>query len=326
MTRPVQIVFLIDLQNGFARKDLSSAQGGSLYVPDGEKAIAPAARLVAGVQDAIIVLSQDYHPENHISFADNHQGVNPFVDVYLRKSNGKTSVVAADIGGKIFAVTTDAAGRVTAVLPEEVPVGQVADCLKQKLWFRHCVRGTESALFCDELLNALPAPLVAKLRAAGCELTLHARDDRNNHFHVVRKGTTPDLDSYGIATENDLKSKTQAGKVFAAIIADLKKRQVQEVVISVGGLATNFCTEFSHNDIVQEFVPLLQAAGIKARVQLLTDISYGIPISVPDGSWPDLTAAPARMARQGTGTATTADVMAATQTGWKQKARDFFFG
>jgi hypothetical protein len=48
---------------------------------------------------------------------------------------------------------------------------------------------------------------------------------------------------------------------------------------------------------------------------LLTDISSGIPIAVPDGSWPDLASASKRMAALGTKETTTDDVIRSTLAG-----------
>lgn len=52
-------------------------------------------------------------------------------------------------------------------------------------------------------------------------------------------------------------------------------------------------------------MPKLKARGIKTDVFLLTDISRGIPLSAPDGEWPDYDAAPERMKAFGTSEMTT---------------------
>ena len=46
MSKTANVVFLIDIQNGFARSDLTEQEGGSLYVPGGEEAGRPAANLI----------------------------------------------------------------------------------------------------------------------------------------------------------------------------------------------------------------------------------------------------------------------------------------
>jgi nicotinamidase/pyrazinamidase len=64
-----QALIMIDIQNDFC-------PGGALEVAGGDEIIAP----VNAVQDgfAVKVLTQDWHPANHSSFADNHAGAEPF--------------------------------------------------------------------------------------------------------------------------------------------------------------------------------------------------------------------------------------------------------
>ena len=71
----VDIEVIIDAQRGFADLSLNAANGGVLYVPGGEEIDAPIASTIANRKNAIIVLSQDFHPANHISFMTNHPGV-----------------------------------------------------------------------------------------------------------------------------------------------------------------------------------------------------------------------------------------------------------
>ena len=55
--------------------------GGRLAVEGGDQIIAPINDLMADY-DAVI-LTQDWHPENHSSFADNHPGAEPFSTVEM---------------------------------------------------------------------------------------------------------------------------------------------------------------------------------------------------------------------------------------------------
>ncbi|MDO5529939.1 MAG: bifunctional nicotinamidase/pyrazinamidase [Paracoccus sp. (in: a-proteobacteria)] len=55
--------------------------GGRLAVAGGDEIIAPVNALM-GDYDGVI-LTQDWHPENHSSFADNHEGAAPFSVVQL---------------------------------------------------------------------------------------------------------------------------------------------------------------------------------------------------------------------------------------------------
>lgn len=72
MTRTALIA--IDLQDDFC-------PGGALAVTDGDAVVAPVNALMARA-DAV-VLTQDWHPQNHLSFADNHPGAVPFSQVSM---------------------------------------------------------------------------------------------------------------------------------------------------------------------------------------------------------------------------------------------------
>ena len=62
-------LLVIDVQNDFCT-------GGALAVPGGE-AVVPLINCLAA-QFATVVLTQDWHPANHISFAASHPGRQPF--------------------------------------------------------------------------------------------------------------------------------------------------------------------------------------------------------------------------------------------------------
>jgi nicotinamidase/pyrazinamidase len=55
--------------------------GGALSVPRGDEVIAPINRLGAQFED--VVLTQDWHPRGHISFASSHPGRKPFDRIML---------------------------------------------------------------------------------------------------------------------------------------------------------------------------------------------------------------------------------------------------
>src|SRR3954452_6815138 len=67
--RPDDAFVVVDIQNDFC-------PGGNLAVPDGH-AVVP---FVNGLARAFstVVLTQDWHPADHASFASNHPGRNPF--------------------------------------------------------------------------------------------------------------------------------------------------------------------------------------------------------------------------------------------------------
>ncbi|MBN1626154.1 MAG: hypothetical protein JW944_06475, partial [Deltaproteobacteria bacterium] len=181
----------------------------------------------------------------------------------------------------------------------------------QTLWNDHCVQGTESALFVGPIMDELPEDLNKLLRGNVPLPVLTDTDNRGNTFYVIRKGARTDLDSYGLATENDGITTTSVPFVFNHIANDLKASGVAETNIYIGGLATNFCVEFSNKDVHEYLVPMLRVRDIKIMVGIMTDVSRGIPITVPGGAWPDLGSATKRMAAFGTVETTTDRIIAA---------------
>lgn len=63
------VLLVIDVQNDFC-------PGGALAVPEGDQVIAPIHRIAVHFQH--IILTQDWHPANHVSFAANHPGTRPY--------------------------------------------------------------------------------------------------------------------------------------------------------------------------------------------------------------------------------------------------------
>lgn len=80
----MKTLVVIDVQNDFM-------PGGSLAVPDGDK-IVP---IINRIQDKfdLIVASQDWHPQNHISFASNHPGKSVFDEIEI---HGKKQILWPD--------------------------------------------------------------------------------------------------------------------------------------------------------------------------------------------------------------------------------------
>jgi nicotinamidase/pyrazinamidase len=72
MSPPCLIV--VDVQNDFI-------PGGTLAVPNGEEVVPVINRLVARFE--IVVLTQDWHPRRHASFASAHPGKKPFETITL---------------------------------------------------------------------------------------------------------------------------------------------------------------------------------------------------------------------------------------------------
>src|SRR5688572_23027780 len=72
-TAVVNIV--VDPQKGFHQLGLSQDNGGVLYVPGGEEVVQPIGKLVAQSRNSFFIVSNDWHPKNHIADMANHPGV-----------------------------------------------------------------------------------------------------------------------------------------------------------------------------------------------------------------------------------------------------------
>ncbi len=71
---PTDVLAVIDVQNDFC-------PGGALAVPEGDQVVGPILRVAPLF--AHIVLTQDWHPANHASFASSHPGSQPFETIQL---------------------------------------------------------------------------------------------------------------------------------------------------------------------------------------------------------------------------------------------------
>ena len=67
----MKALLLVDIQNGFC-------PGGNLAVADGDAVVPVANRLIRDGGYDVIAASQDWHPEDHGSFASVHPGRKPF--------------------------------------------------------------------------------------------------------------------------------------------------------------------------------------------------------------------------------------------------------
>ena len=72
--REDDVLVVVDLQNDFL-------PGGSLAVAGGNEIVAPIEALAG--RFANVVMTQDWHPADHDSFASNHPGRNPFETIEL---------------------------------------------------------------------------------------------------------------------------------------------------------------------------------------------------------------------------------------------------
>ena len=67
-------LIVIDVQNDFC-------PGGALAVPKGDEVVRPINRLVEAFEH--VVLTQDWHPKGHSSFASSHTGAAPFSNIAM---------------------------------------------------------------------------------------------------------------------------------------------------------------------------------------------------------------------------------------------------
>jgi nicotinamidase/pyrazinamidase len=68
------VLIVVDVQNDFC-------SGGALAVPGGEKVVPAINRIAEKFQS--VVLTQDWHPEDHVSFASNHPHKRPYDTIEL---------------------------------------------------------------------------------------------------------------------------------------------------------------------------------------------------------------------------------------------------
>lgn len=155
-------LIVIDVQNDFC-------PGGALAVPEGDRIIAGINALMAEA-DAVI-LTQDWHPAGHSSFASSHPGKAPYDMI-------------------------------------EMPYGP------QVLWPDHCIQGSEGADF-------------------------HALLDQTSADLILRKGYTPEIDSYSAFFENDKTTPT-------GLYGYLGTREITQ--LTMVGLALDFCVNYSAVD------------------------------------------------------------------------------
>lgn len=75
-TRDRSALLLVDVQRDFM-------PGGALAVADADAILTPLAKLLAADRFSLVVATQDWHPQGHISFASRHPGRKPFEHISL---------------------------------------------------------------------------------------------------------------------------------------------------------------------------------------------------------------------------------------------------
>lgn len=157
-----QALIVIDVQNDFC-------PGGALAVPSGDAIVAGINALMQ-TADAVI-LTQDWHPPAHSSFASSHGGKAPY------------DMTQMSYGPQV-------------------------------LWPDHCIQGHPGAAFHPDLDTA--------------------RADL-----IIRKGYTPEIDSYSAFFENDRQTPT-------GLEGYLRSRGIDRLLMV--GLALDFCVTYSAVD------------------------------------------------------------------------------
>lgn len=189
----------------------------------------------------------------------------------------------------------------------------------QTLWSVHGVQGTESSLYPDEL--NLPEGLKAKLKGDLKSPFIKFSDEKTgNEFWVIRKGDKSEIDSYGIGVENDGETLTPAFGIFQEIARELKRLGCQRVVINGGGLATNFCTEFSLNNVNDFLSGFFKMANMSVDLRFVPEISRGIPIPGGPEVPFSLGGVEGRLADRGIRTTTAKEILEMAAAGQKAKS------
>jgi nicotinamidase/pyrazinamidase len=160
------ILGIIDVQNDFCKD-------GALEVPDAEAIVAPINKFrFAYAKEMPTFLTQDYHPENHMSFSTTH-GKNPHETITYNAimRNGD-------------AITTN-----------------------QILWPKHCVVGTEGADFHRDLIVIKTDIIIQKGQNAKVESYSAFGDEMGNKYektplqYILQSKQITDIVLVGLATD-----------------------------------------------------------------------------------------------------------------------------
>lgn len=308
-----QIYVLIDPQKGFYEPN-PTQQGGNFPSHNANAAIKNTAELLSTLQkngnDEFIVLTQNYYPENHISFIDSHPGVQEYVkktqgnaynnyhDILIDGKTGTPVALAVQQEGKIryFAVETKNS-RITQVhADQEIDPKKYQNTIKQTLLPKHCIQNTHSAEFLDEL--RLPQSVTKTANES--KAPWFKKKEGKMRYYVARKGQNSEVGSAGILHDNKVDTPLDhTHKIFEDIATKLQQQGVTEVDINVAGLASNLGVEPSIKDLTEAAEKIFKPRGIKASIIHMHDLSSGVPIKKADGTWPDLDQMSNRLKKQG---------------------------
>ncbi|UNI23015.1 Nicotinamidase [Purpureocillium takamizusanense] len=131
-------LLVIDFQEDFCPPD------GSLAVPDG-RSIAPVVNALLDLPFPVRLATRDLHPADHVSFAANHPGAQPFVSSTTITYPVDDDDTTANNSGNSSSNSNDGNGE---------PLARHPPPYETTLWPTHCVRGTPGAELVPELRRA----------------------------------------------------------------------------------------------------------------------------------------------------------------------------
>jgi len=134
-------LLIIDVQNDFLPT-------GSLPVPKGDEVIPTINALRKTKYFDFIVRSQDWHPKNHISFASNHNGTNPFDVITLNYTQE----------GKVCGYSDQFPNNSVKVCA----ANEVAHSVQQTLWPDHCIQQSSGSQFASNMEISASDTIVQK--------------------------------------------------------------------------------------------------------------------------------------------------------------------
>ncbi|KAL8584910.1 hypothetical protein ACOMHN_043547 [Nucella lapillus] len=196
-------LLIIDVQDCFL-------PGGSLPVTDSEQVVPVINQLRADHEDkfSLVVVSQDWHCPDHVSFASQHPGKSLFSTVNLTYNALKGTLCYGDNVPKDFPHAVDCSGVVAS---DRVVVPQT-------LWPDHCV------------IDVTTGPTSAEFSSS-----LIVKDSDV----VIRKGDSCGVDSYSAFFDNGGFHKTRLDSV-------MREQGIELVVVT--GLALDYCAYYTAKD------------------------------------------------------------------------------
>lgn len=186
--KPVSALVVIDVQNDFIQGSLALQQCPAGH--NGAEVIPVINQLIDTIPFDLIVYTKDWHPDNHISFIDNVK----------KRPITSSCKIKADDAQVYDTVEFDGPPRT-----------------EQKLWPKHCVKGTWGS-------------------------ELHPDLKIVDGAAYVNKGCHPEVDSYSAFWDNNKLSQTDLVRI-------LSKQKVTDVYVC--GVAYDVCVSFTAFDALE---------------------------------------------------------------------------